>query len=69
MEEDKLKQTFSVFDQNGDEFIDKDEFVFCWNHWIKIVNVQIQWYRRLHTIFILICNLFCYINRIDLNLL
>lgn len=38
MEEDKLKEVFDVFDQNEDQFIDKDEFVFCWNHWIKIVS-------------------------------
>ncbi|GJQ73440.1 hypothetical protein Trydic_g13801 [Trypoxylus dichotomus] len=37
MEEEKLKQVFEVFDQNGDQFIDKDEFVFCWNHWIKTI--------------------------------
>lgn len=40
LEEEKLKDVFEVFDQNGDEFIDKDEFVFCWNHWIKVVSLK-----------------------------
>lgn len=38
LEESKLKQIFDVFDKNKDGFIDLEEFTFCWNHWIKIVN-------------------------------
>lgn len=37
LEEQKLKDIFVVFDTNDDGRIDKDEFAFCWNHWIKIV--------------------------------
>lgn len=28
-----------VFDKNEDGFIDRDEFIFCWNHWIKVVSL------------------------------
>lgn len=43
LEEDKLRQIFEVFDKNRDGFIDKGEFVFCWNHWIKIVSKEGSW--------------------------
>lgn len=36
--EDQLKQMFAVFDKNQDDFIDRDEFQFCWNNWIKTVS-------------------------------
>lgn len=36
--DDQLKQMFSVFDKNQDGFIDRDEFQFCWNQWIKTVS-------------------------------
>lgn len=29
---------FAVFDKNEDGYIDRDEFQFCWNNWIKTVN-------------------------------
>lgn len=35
--DDQLKQMFAIFDKNQDGFIDRDEFHFCWNHWIKTV--------------------------------
>lgn len=38
LEQSKVRDIFSVFDKNKDGFIDRDEFVFCWNHWIKIVR-------------------------------
>lgn len=28
---------FTVFDKNHDGYIDREEFKFCWNNWIKIV--------------------------------
>lgn len=38
MPEEKAQHIFQVFDKNEDGFIDKDEFAFCWNHWIKVVR-------------------------------
>lgn len=35
----QLKQTFDIFDKNQDGFIDRDEFQFCWNYWIKTVRI------------------------------
>lgn len=40
--EDQLKQMFAVFDKNQDGFIDRDEFQFCWNHWIKTVSSKLN---------------------------
>ncbi|ENN80273.1 hypothetical protein D910_12096, partial [Dendroctonus ponderosae] len=37
LEDQQLKDTFNVFDLNGDSHIDKEEFAFCWNHWIKVI--------------------------------
>ncbi|CAO1390218.1 unnamed protein product [Diamesa hyperborea] len=34
---DSLEQMFAVFDKNQDGYIDRDEFTFCWNSWIKII--------------------------------
>lgn len=42
LEEGRLKQVFETFDENEDGFIDKDEFTFCWNHWIKTVGLIIM---------------------------
>lgn len=36
--DNQLKQMFTIFDKNQDGFIDRDEFQFCWNHWIKTVS-------------------------------
>lgn len=38
MEHNKVCDIFGVFDKNKDGYIDREEFVFCWNHWIKIVS-------------------------------
>lgn len=35
--QERLEQMFSVFDKNEDGFIDREEFQFCWNHWIKTI--------------------------------
>ncbi|KAM7364180.1 nicotinamide amidase isoform 1-T2 [Cochliomyia hominivorax] len=35
--EDRLEQIFSVFDTNEDGYIDREEFKFCWNQWIKTI--------------------------------
>ncbi|XP_022914874.1 nicotinamidase isoform X2 [Onthophagus taurus] len=37
LEENKLKEIFDIFDQDADGFIDREEFIFCWNHWIKVI--------------------------------
>jgi EF hand len=36
---DRLEQMFAVFDKNEDGYIDRDEFQFCWNQWIKTVSL------------------------------
>lgn len=40
-----MQQMFGVFDKNADGFIDRDEFKFCWNYWIKTVSygVVVGW--------------------------
>lgn len=38
---DRLEQMFAVFDKNQDGYIDRDEFQFCWNNWIKTVSPSI----------------------------
>lgn len=35
LEPKKLQDIVSVFDRNKDGLIDREEFVFCWNSWIK----------------------------------
>ncbi|KAF4526919.1 hypothetical protein B566_EDAN008362 [Ephemera danica] len=32
---ERQREMFDVFDENKDGFIDKSEFKFCWNRWIK----------------------------------
>ncbi|EDW38557.1 GL12667 [Drosophila persimilis] len=32
---ERLEQIFAVFDTNADGHIDREEFKFCWNQWIK----------------------------------
>lgn len=34
---ERLDQIFEVFDKNHDGFIDREEFKFCWNRWIKAI--------------------------------
>ncbi|CAK9821764.1 Exosome complex component RRP4 [Anthophora retusa] len=36
VEENQLKEMYSVFDLNGDGRIDREEFEICWNRWIKV---------------------------------
>ncbi|XP_012242998.1 uncharacterized protein LOC100747413 [Bombus impatiens] len=35
VDENQLKEMYSIFDLNGDGKIDKEEFEICWNRWIK----------------------------------
>lgn len=35
--DDQLRQMFAVFDKNADGYIDRGEFHFCWNNWIKVI--------------------------------
>jgi nicotinamidase-related amidase len=37
VESDVLLSIFEIFDQNSDGNIDREEFVFCWNNWIKTI--------------------------------
>lgn len=37
LEPEKLQEVFDIFDANKDGLIDREEFVFCWNHWIKTI--------------------------------
>uniref|UniRef100_A0A1A9VDG0 EF-hand domain-containing protein n=1 Tax=Glossina austeni TaxID=7395 RepID=A0A1A9VDG0_GLOAU len=39
---ERLEQIFSVFDTNDDGYIDRDEFKFCWNQWIKTTHARQQ---------------------------
>ncbi|XP_071639161.1 uncharacterized protein Naam isoform X2 [Temnothorax longispinosus] len=36
LEEDQLREVYSIFDLKGDGLIDREEFEVCWNRWIKI---------------------------------
>ncbi|KMQ95509.1 pyrazinamidase nicotinamidase [Lasius niger] len=36
LEEDQLREVYSIFDFKGDGMIDKEEFEVCWNRWIKV---------------------------------
>lgn len=38
LEQSRLQEIFKVFDANNDGYIDREEFIFCWNHWIKTVR-------------------------------
>lgn len=38
VEPPQIQQMFGVFDKNTDGFIDRTEFKFCWNYWIKTVS-------------------------------
>lgn len=40
---ERLEQMFAVFDKNEDGYIDRDEFQFCWNNWIKTVNLTLKY--------------------------
>ncbi|KAL1514174.1 hypothetical protein ABEB36_003473 [Hypothenemus hampei] len=37
VKEDILKEMFNIFDKNDDGQIDRSEFSFCWNNWIKTI--------------------------------
>lgn len=43
--DDQLEEMFVVFDKNHDGYIDREEFKFCWNNWIKIVIYNYLVYR------------------------
>ncbi|XP_029662754.1 uncharacterized protein LOC115235242 [Formica exsecta] len=36
LEEDQLREVYSIFDLKDDGMIDKEEFEVCWNRWIKV---------------------------------
>lgn len=45
--DEQVKQIFNVFDDNHDGFIDRIEFQFCWNHWIRtviLIWLSMVWY-------------------------
>ncbi|XP_011146024.1 uncharacterized protein LOC105187116 isoform X2 [Harpegnathos saltator] len=35
LEEEQLREVYSIFDLKGDGMIDREEFEVCWNRWIK----------------------------------
>lgn len=37
LKDSELEETFAVFDLNQDGLIDREEFAFCWNKWIKVI--------------------------------
>ncbi|XP_075226775.1 nicotinamide amidase isoform X2 [Lycorma delicatula] len=37
LEPDRLQEVFDIFDTDKDGLISREEFVFCWNHWIKTI--------------------------------
>ena len=37
MDESKRKSIFDIFDKSGDELINKNEFSYCWESWIRKV--------------------------------
>ncbi|KAI5745976.1 hypothetical protein M8J76_015973 [Diaphorina citri] len=37
LKDNELEETFAVFDLNQDGLIDREEFAFCWNRWIKVI--------------------------------
>lgn len=37
-EQRQIHEMFAVFDKNVDGYIDREEFKFCWNYWIKTVS-------------------------------
>lgn len=41
---DRLHLMFEAFDTNNDGYIDREEFKFCWNNWIKTVSIKNIYY-------------------------
>lgn len=39
--QERLEEMFTVFDKNHDGYIDREEFKFCWNNWIKMVGQRV----------------------------
>uniref|UniRef100_A0A1B6M159 nicotinamidase n=1 Tax=Graphocephala atropunctata TaxID=36148 RepID=A0A1B6M159_9HEMI len=37
LEPEQLQEVFDIFDQNKDGLLDREEFVYCWNNWIKTI--------------------------------
>ncbi|XP_056648040.1 nicotinamidase [Diorhabda carinulata] len=37
LKENELRDVFRIFDVNTDQYIDRQEFTFCWHNWIKII--------------------------------
>lgn len=35
--ENQLQEVFSIFDLNKDNLISREEFIYCWNNWIKTI--------------------------------
>lgn len=52
---ERLEEIFAVFDVNGDGFIDREEFKFCWNQWIKTVSESCLASSLLLSLFLSVC--------------
>lgn len=37
LEPNQLQEVFDIFDTNKDGLLDREEFVYCWNDWIKTI--------------------------------
>ena len=42
METDQVEELLSIFNVSGTGKLSKQEFVFCWNEWIKKVRMNIR---------------------------
>lgn len=56
---ERLEEIFAVFDVNGDGFIDREEFKFCWNQWIKTVSESCLASSLLLSLSVCVCGCVC----------
>ncbi|XP_028129167.2 nicotinamidase [Diabrotica virgifera virgifera] len=37
LKNEELRDIFTIFDANNDQYIDRQEFTYCWHNWIKVI--------------------------------